>query len=275
MISAVPYFICRYCQQCQSTRHRHRAFSTTLCNWLPARNSSYYDLLGIKPEASLEEIKQAFFSKSKKLHPDSDPANPDLHSQFVKLNEAYRVLSKEGSRRRYDNLRGAQAAWTPPGSHSAKGSPFDFADFRARKLEEVHNSFMDEKDRAITQIYNENKERARDNLSCLDQHVMEVLQPFRGAEVSDTLVAKEACAFCRHIQSLFNVNKEETDAVTGPWASRSSRNSCARSMLNSPSGTTVAPNSCIRNLEPWTRCKPRLLQTLRAPKAERKAPSHC
>ncbi|XP_008119592.1 dnaJ homolog subfamily C member 4 isoform X3 [Anolis carolinensis] len=216
MISAVPYFICRYCQQCQSTRHRHRAFSTTLCNWLPARNSSYYDLLGIKPEASLEEIKQAFFSKSKKLHPDSDPANPDLHSQFVKLNEAYRVLSKEGSRRRYDNLRGAQAAWTPPGSHSAKGSPFDFADFRARrrpepnenvrywqqfheppveptsrpeakkrfrrtfgycllimlgsltvhyvgfrKLEEVHNSFMDEKDRAITQIYNENKERAR------------------------------------------------------------------------------------------------------------------
>nr|XP_060610904.1 dnaJ homolog subfamily C member 4-like [Anolis sagrei ordinatus] len=30
-----------------------------------------------------------------------------------------------------------------------------------RKLEEVHNNFMDEKDRAITQIYNENKERAR------------------------------------------------------------------------------------------------------------------
>lgn len=30
-----------------------------------------------------------------------------------------------------------------------------------RKLEEVHTNFMDEKDRAITEIYNESKERAR------------------------------------------------------------------------------------------------------------------
>lgn len=30
-----------------------------------------------------------------------------------------------------------------------------------RKLEEVHNNFMDEKDRLITEIYNESKERAR------------------------------------------------------------------------------------------------------------------
>lgn len=36
------------------------------------------------------------------LHPDSDPSNPRLHSQFVKLNEAYRVLSKEGTRKEYD-----------------------------------------------------------------------------------------------------------------------------------------------------------------------------
>lgn len=30
-----------------------------------------------------------------------------------------------------------------------------------RKLEEVHNNFMDEKDRVIGEIYNESKERAR------------------------------------------------------------------------------------------------------------------
>lgn len=36
------------------------------------------------------------------LHPDSDPSNPSLHSQFVELNEAYRVLCKEPSRREYD-----------------------------------------------------------------------------------------------------------------------------------------------------------------------------
>lgn len=33
----------------------------------PARNSDYYALLGIKHDATLEEVKQAFFSKSKKV----------------------------------------------------------------------------------------------------------------------------------------------------------------------------------------------------------------
>ncbi|CAB1337526.1 unnamed protein product [Coregonus sp. 'balchen'] len=63
---------------------------------------NHYDLLGVKPDASLEQIKNAFFDKSKKMHPDSDPSNPGLHGQFVELNEAYRVLSKEVSRREYD-----------------------------------------------------------------------------------------------------------------------------------------------------------------------------
>ncbi|XP_063002402.1 dnaJ homolog subfamily C member 4 [Elgaria multicarinata webbii] len=130
MTSSVPYFLCRCCQQCQ--RARHRAFSTTLCRLSQARNSSYYDLLGIKQDATQEEIKQAFFFKSKKLHPDSDPANPDLHSQFVKLSEAYRVLSKQNSRRRYDSLRMAQK-WGPAsyGSRS-QSDPFGFGDFAPR-----------------------------------------------------------------------------------------------------------------------------------------------
>lgn len=39
---------------------------------------------------------------SLQLHPDRDPDNPALHSQFVELNEAYRVLSKDPSRKEYD-----------------------------------------------------------------------------------------------------------------------------------------------------------------------------
>nr|XP_020657429.1 dnaJ homolog subfamily C member 4 [Pogona vitticeps]XP_020657430.1 dnaJ homolog subfamily C member 4 [Pogona vitticeps] len=114
MTLAVPYFICRCCKQCPSARYRHRAFSTTPYTWSQARNSSYYDLLGIKKDATQEEIKRAFFCKSKKLHPDSNPRDPDLHNQFVKLNEAYTVLSKESSRRQYDSMRAARAAWGPP-----------------------------------------------------------------------------------------------------------------------------------------------------------------
>lgn len=173
---------------------------------------NYYELLGVKSDASLEEIKNAFFDKSKKLHPDSDPSNPALHSQFVELNEAYRVLSKELSRKEYDfkiqpPYQGSQAFRSTSSytsyraSSDPQGNIHYWEQFRQskettaeelqkrkarnfrlvaycvlammisigahaiffKKLEEVHTNFMDEKDRVITEIYNEAKERARVN----------------------------------------------------------------------------------------------------------------
>ncbi|XP_051689079.2 dnaJ homolog subfamily C member 4 isoform X1 [Oryctolagus cuniculus] len=74
---------------------------------------NYYELLGVHPGASAAEVKRAFFAKSKELHPDRDPGNPALHGRFVELSEAYRVLSREQSRRSYDHqLRSA----SPPKS---------------------------------------------------------------------------------------------------------------------------------------------------------------
>ncbi|XP_069501194.1 dnaJ homolog subfamily C member 4 isoform X2 [Ambystoma mexicanum] len=90
----------RRCLRCW--KGAHNALSTSSTKRPPVR--SHYDLLGVQEDASAEDIKQAFFSQSKKLHPDSDPANPHLHTEFVKLNEAYGVLSRENSRREYDLL---------------------------------------------------------------------------------------------------------------------------------------------------------------------------
>lgn len=54
------------------------------------------------------------------LHPDRDPGNPALHSRFVELNEAYRVLSREESRRNYDHqLHSA----SPPKSSGSTAKP--------------------------------------------------------------------------------------------------------------------------------------------------------
>ncbi|XP_054426616.1 dnaJ homolog subfamily C member 4 isoform X2 [Pteronotus mesoamericanus] len=92
--------------------------------------SNYYELLGVHPGASTEEVKRAFFSKSKELHPDRDPGNPTLHSRFVELSEAYRVLSREESRRNYDfQLRSA----APPKSPGTTA--------RARSAHRAHSSW--------------------------------------------------------------------------------------------------------------------------------------
>ncbi|KAG7464439.1 hypothetical protein MATL_G00165640 [Megalops atlanticus] len=202
--------LCHSCLGCYRIGLRMFSLSTVYRSC-----ENYYDLLGVKPDASVEQIKNAFFDKSKKLHPDSDPSNPGLHSQFVALNEAYRVLSREGSRREYDRrlqqpYHGSQAFSSASGYTYRQPSSADTVErmryweqfrhappqeytveqwerkkrrnmrlvgyclvamvasivahyFGFRKLEEVHNNFMDNKDRVITEIYNESKERARVN----------------------------------------------------------------------------------------------------------------
>ncbi|XP_073869451.1 dnaJ homolog subfamily C member 4 isoform X7 [Macaca fascicularis] len=119
--------------------------------------SNYYELLGVHPGASTEEVKRAFFSKSKELHPDRDPGNPSLHSRFVELSEAYRVLSREQSRRRYDaQLRSGGPPKSPQTTAHDKS-----AGQTHRKVKQMHLNFMDEKDRIITAMHNEARERAR------------------------------------------------------------------------------------------------------------------
>jgi curved DNA-binding protein CbpA len=60
--------------------------------------SDLYRVLGVRPDASMAEIKAAYRFKAAKLHPDKG-GNADA---FRKVAEAYRVLSDPQSRARYD-----------------------------------------------------------------------------------------------------------------------------------------------------------------------------
>ncbi|XP_076661957.1 dnaJ homolog subfamily C member 4 [Halictus rubicundus] len=61
---------------------------------------NYYDTLHISTDATQKEIKDAFIKLSKKMHPDC--GSEGSHSEFVKINEAYSVLSKRTTKRDYD-----------------------------------------------------------------------------------------------------------------------------------------------------------------------------
>lgn len=52
----------------------------------------YYQILGLKSDASEEEIKKAYRKKALKIHPDRNPA-PNAEEQFVELHEAYTFLT--------------------------------------------------------------------------------------------------------------------------------------------------------------------------------------
>ena len=61
----------------------------------------YYELLGVRRDASDAEIKKAFRQLARELHPDVS-AEPDAQERFREVVEAYEVLSKRETRELYD-----------------------------------------------------------------------------------------------------------------------------------------------------------------------------
>ena len=56
--------------------------------------------MGIKSDASAEEIKKNFRELAKKTHPDKTKENSE--QEMIKINKAYEILSDEESRKNYD-----------------------------------------------------------------------------------------------------------------------------------------------------------------------------
>ncbi len=61
----------------------------------------YYDLLGVKKDASESDIKSAYRNLAMRFHPDKNK-DPGAEEKFKEINEAYAVLSNSDKRRQYD-----------------------------------------------------------------------------------------------------------------------------------------------------------------------------
>jgi len=85
----------------------------------------YYEVLGVKKDASEADIKKAFRKLAMQYHPDKNPGDKKAEERFKEVNEAYGILSDPQTKERYDRFG---HAGIDPSAFSGGGFNVNFED---------------------------------------------------------------------------------------------------------------------------------------------------
>ncbi|WP_254933926.1 J domain-containing protein [Cyanobium sp. WAJ14-Wanaka] len=97
----------------------------------PPFRPNYYALLEVSPQASADQLHQAFRALSKRYHPDTTALPADRAARaFQNLQEAYGVLGDPGARQLYDSQLQTQMGVQLPPPNGSGPAPVVFADQR-------------------------------------------------------------------------------------------------------------------------------------------------
>ena len=69
---------------------------------MPPAKNDYYEVLGVKREATAEEIKKAYRKLAVQFHPDKNPGDKITEDKFKRVTAAFDILGDKEKRAKYD-----------------------------------------------------------------------------------------------------------------------------------------------------------------------------
>jgi len=134
------------------------------------KETEYYDLLNISPNANQQEIKKAYRKLAVKYHPDKNQGDKDAEEKFKKLSEAHEVLSDDEKRSLYDQF-GKEGLSS--NNKNFSGNPFSF----------------------FNQYGNVNKERTTEDIQYVSEVSLEEL--YKGVTKKIKVTRNIICSKCK------------------------------------------------------------------------------
>jgi len=171
-------------------------------------NNDYYRVLGVKRDASADEIKKAYRKLARKHHPDVNPGDKQAEEKFKKISEAYDVLSDPKKREIYDsygsyseNVRSGPGG-APP---NVDFSGFDFSGYGGSGFADIFSQIFQGTNRA------QQPQRGED----LEYQVsIGFFEALKGLQTRITYARREVCQSC-HGKGLTEGKAQECSLCQG------------------------------------------------------------
>lgn len=160
--------------------------------------SDHYKTLGVKKNATQDEIKKAYKKLARKFHPDLHPGNKRAEAKFKEVNEANTILGNKKKRADYDLGQQSPFGGQRPGGPGRQGQPGQPGGFSYRTTSSSGNFDVNDLGSIFGDMFGGGRQVPQKGADVDYKMKIEFLQAVKGTEIN--LTAKDPSGVNKQIK---------------------------------------------------------------------------